>query len=136
MHNTQIEELEAQTTLHKSKIEYLETKTSTIVEQGQIGIWNYEKWSNGKIELWGHHENTIDNNVTTVNLPFEMANNVYTVFPSICREGNIVEEFWLGTESGANDKNTTSFKYFIKRNEDYKTFAVGIDFLVKGYYKK
>ena len=114
--------------LDKLSVDYM-------VERGTNGYWTYEKWNSGKVELWVHHENQIDNSVTTITLPITMADKDYFIFPSICREGSIVQKFHLGNMSGTNENTPTSFSYFIKRDPNFLSYAIGIDFHIIGTWK-
>ena len=112
------------------------TEVPYIVEQGAYGIWTYEKWSNGKCELYGVDLQTVAVSVAaggvfrseqlTVALPFK----VYGCHAfGDCLDRNA----WASASNMQND--TSNILYHIWRGASYTEYPWYTYLLVKGRWK-
>lgn len=64
----------------------------TIVEYGKTGIWYYQKWKSGMVDLWGNTENNIQLtgfDAYLIDLPFEVYNETAVISPGFYLTENI-----------------------------------------------
>lgn len=108
-----------------------------VIEQGTSGIWTYEKWASGKVELWGLHSVTlaIDNPVGNcyrsaiqyAPLPFTVYNMQHFVG---CTDLNT----WAS--NGPGNRNGTTIPYVLWRGAIYGSYTWYTKIHVIGRWKE
>ena len=108
------------------------------IEEGFSGIWNYRKWKNGVVDLWGHSVYTCPISISnggeveySENFPFPLNSTIYTFIHPAINAYKIKKVYNL-------DSTANELKMFAKL-EDTEGFSAGekMSFIVnvKAYWK-
>lgn len=90
-----------------------------VVEQGVSGIWHYEKWSSGRIKLWGYERRygiTTDNENDGV---YRKVNNLFYLPTTL----GITDIYFTNATAGAIDRPAWSGQHYF----DNEKMAVSTD---------
>lgn len=107
-----------------------------IVEYGKTGIWYYQKWRSGMVDLWGNTENNIQLtgfDAYLIDLPFEVYNETAVISPGFYLTENIKLIY-----NGHVDVTThKKFKLwgFDPTTNNFSTGKAKACIIIKGYWK-
>ena len=108
----------------------------TVVEYGKTGIWYYQKWKSGMVDLWGNTENNIQLtgfDAYLIDLPFEVYNETAVISPGFYLTENIKLIY-----NGHVDVTThKKFKLwgFDPTTNNFSTGKAKACIIIKGYWK-
>lgn len=107
-----------------------------IVEYGKTGIWYYQKWRSGMVDLWGNTENNIQLtgfDAYLIDLPFEVYNETAVISPGFYLMENIKLIYNGYVDSTTHKK----FKLwgFDPTTNNFSTGKAKACIIIKGYWK-
>ena len=92
------------------------------------------KFPDGMMIQWGGGSTANTNGYTSIPLYEQFVNTEYSVSVEFVKNGNTIDDYWLGDAGGNDNRRTDGFDLFVKRPAG-TTYTVVFTYIAVGKWK-